>query len=202
MCPECKGRVVPKSFDSTETHGLDAGPFERVHDEGYQCTECGIVLTEKEVEMPEVQEYVVGFLFNEAKTHVALIRKNRPQWQAGKFNGIGGHVEPGEGADSAMRREFREETGVDIGCWERFLSLTYPKARIHFYRAFNDVVFSAWTTTDEVVIVHQLSQHRISPLAVEIRLPYRVIPNLAWIIPMALSMDTDPATMFHAEAVA
>ena len=32
----------------------------------------------------------------------------------GRWNGIGGHVEPGEGIRSAARRELREESGLDV----------------------------------------------------------------------------------------
>lgn len=42
--------------------------------------------------------YVAGFLFGPMPRHnyVALIRKNKPDWQKGKLNGIGGKVEAGE----------------------------------------------------------------------------------------------------------
>jgi hypothetical protein len=33
---------------------------------------------------------VAGFLFRNNDTEVALIRKNKPDWQKGKLNGIGG----------------------------------------------------------------------------------------------------------------
>ena len=54
--------------------------------------------------------YVVGFLHY--KDEVVLLRKSRPPMLAGKLNGIGGKIEPGEHAVDAMVREFAEETGL------------------------------------------------------------------------------------------
>lgn len=58
------------------------------------------------------KEYVVVLLFDKQFQNVLLIRKNRPQWQAGKLNGPGGKVEPGETPQGAARRELFEETGL------------------------------------------------------------------------------------------
>ena len=41
-------------------------------------------------------EYTLGFVFDRDLQHVLLIQKQRPAWQAGKFNGIGGKLEAGE----------------------------------------------------------------------------------------------------------
>lgn len=58
-------------------------------------------------------EYVLGFAFHPYHHSVLLITKNRPQWQAGLLNGIGGRVESTDKTlEDAMVREFREETGV------------------------------------------------------------------------------------------
>lgn len=47
------------------------------------------------------------------KDEIILIEKQKPEWQKGKYNLIGGKVESGENLEEAARREFFEETGVD-----------------------------------------------------------------------------------------
>src|SRR5690606_37644269 len=105
---------------------------------------------------------------------VLLIRKNRPTWQAGKLNGIGGKIERGETPAEAMRREFREEAGLDRTDWQECLTLTGPDWRGHFFRAFGDID-SARAITDE-----QLEIHAVRPL------PPDTIPYLHWMIPLLL----------------
>lgn len=59
--------------------------------------------------MPD--DYCLGFnIYNES---VLLVKKNKPKWQAGRFNGIGGKREGSESFLDSMVREFREETGVE-----------------------------------------------------------------------------------------
>jgi 8-oxo-dGTP diphosphatase len=43
--------------------------------------------------------------------HILLIEKQKPEWQKGKYNLVGGKVEPGEDPVDAAQREFTEETG-------------------------------------------------------------------------------------------
>lgn len=57
-----------------------------------------------------IVRYVAGFLI--AGQQVLLLRKSKPEWQAGKLNGVGGKIEVGELPADAMVREFREETGI------------------------------------------------------------------------------------------
>ena len=71
-----------------------------------------------------INKYVLGFVFD-LNDRVLLITKNRPEWQDGLLNGLGGHVEEGEGQrpeglrpeglrpespHHAMQREGSEET--------------------------------------------------------------------------------------------
>ena len=130
---------------------------------------------------PDVQEYVCGFLFSPDRARVLLIRKRRPAWQAGKLNGVGGKVEPGESPPDAMRREFREEAGLDVGGWQHVVTLRGPDDAGsgrgwagHFFRAFGEVS-AARSVTDEQLEVHPARS-----------LPADMIPNLHWIVPLLL----------------
>lgn len=126
-----------------------------------------------------MQAAVCGFYIDVARTKVALIRKQRPQWQKGKLNGIGGKVEPDEHEDAAMVREFQEETGVETTTegWEMFFHLTDTKHsyKVFYYRAFGDLS-ALRTTTDEQIEIIDLGA---APVA-------NVIRNLTWLIPMAV----------------
>jgi len=60
-----------------------------------------------------MKHYVMGFIFNETGDKVLLMRKNKPEWQAGRWNGIGGKIKEDEFSLEAMRRECEEETGYN-----------------------------------------------------------------------------------------
>lgn len=144
-----------------------------------------------------MKEYVVGFLFNAKPkgrsvppgTTVLLIKKTHPDWAKGKYAGVGGSVEFGESIEAAMSREFEEETGLYIPKWERFVEYIGTRDneqyKLHFFRAFSVKIYRAKSTTEEKV-------ERCSTYA----LPVECIPNLRWLIPMALSMDREYAAAF------
>lgn len=69
-------------------------------------------------------EYCLGLAFRD--DDVLLMVKDHPEWQKGKLNGIGGHLERNEGFNEAMIREFKEETGVNtkFDDWKFFQRLT------------------------------------------------------------------------------
>lgn len=118
--------------------------------------------------------YVVGFLFNTERNHVALIQKNRPAWQANHYNGIGGHVETEETYEQAMQREFEEETGVLVDSWEICVIMTGENYTIYCFRAFSEAVWATTSMTDEAVSVHAVNS--ISTL--------NTISNLRWLVPL------------------
>lgn len=99
------------------------------------------------------QAYVLGFLLSPSHSDVVLIRKNRPKWQAGLLNGVGGKVEPGESPPEAMVREFREETGLETlqSQWREFAQLTGADFLITCFVTEDARWQSTATATDEPV---------------------------------------------------
>lgn len=61
-----------------------------------------------------MQKYTLGFIFNKNLDHVLLMHKNRPDWQAGKVNGLGGKLFDGEDSIDCIAREIKEESNLDI----------------------------------------------------------------------------------------
>lgn len=122
--------------------------------------------------------YVVGFKFD-SQDRVALIKKNRPKYQAGLLNGIGGKIEKGESSLEAMLREFEEEAGSYVTGWKQFADIKIEDgSHIYCFAVRSDK--PVHSVTDEDVLVYD----------------YRVVPdnktmaNLPWLVNMALySLD-------------
>lgn len=131
-------------------------------------------------------QYVVGFYFVE-QGNVVLIRKNKPEWQAGKLNGVGGLVEPNEAPVDAIVREFREEAGKQTRSddWRFFAVLKCAECDIHFYCA-HGLFTGVKTATDErieFINVDELAERN------------DILPNLRWLIPLAL--NGEPSIVIH-----
>jgi 8-oxo-dGTP diphosphatase len=129
-----------------------------------------------------MQHFVNGFMFSPNRQRVTLIEKRQPAWQAGRMNGIGGKVEPGETPLDAMVREFEEEAGVRTlpDDWHHFVTLSGSDFVIYFYRAFSDNIDNVRTVEAEIVSIHSIDA-----------LPDTVLHNLRWLIPMALDEKLD-----------
>lgn len=139
------------------------------------------------------RKYVCGFMFDESRCCVLLIHKLRPDWQAGKLNGVGGRVEEGETEAEAMRREFKEETGIDHSRWQLFCVLKDARGwPVYFFFALGKITL-AKTTTDEIP--------RYLPVE-RVQTRDDVIPNLRWLIPMAHSMQFESISHFSIQECA
>jgi 8-oxo-dGTP diphosphatase len=128
--------------------------------------------------------YVVGFAFSADRSKVVLIHKNRPAWQAGKLNGVGGKIDPGEVAIDAMCREFYEECGVQTAPedWHYYTKVQGRDGDVFFYRMFDDKALNAKTCLDEEVLIVDTKLDDIRT---------RSLSNLAWLIGIALD-ETQP----------
>lgn len=128
-------------------------------------------------------EYALGFAFDlpedvaygDMSTQVGLIRKARPEWQAGYLNGIGGHVEEGETPHQAMVREFKEETGLLVPRWSGVSVLSNDHFTMSVFKAFDVPLSDMKTLTDEEVGIYRAYD-----------LQSDVLFNLRWLIPLAL----------------
>jgi 8-oxo-dGTP diphosphatase len=124
--------------------------------------------------------YVCGFYFDHTFKQVVLIWKNKPAWQRGKLNGVGGKIEKDELPIAAMQREFLEETGILHNEWTDLVVLTGEDWRVYFFCAIGKVNEFEYVETQEEEEVAKIEVNRL--LAND----YAHIPNLEWLIPMAM----------------
>ena len=138
-----------------------------------QTTDYGV-----DVPAPKITKYSVGFAFNKEGTEVVLIQKNRPKWQKGYFNGVGGHIEENESAHAAQAREFEEETGVKTyeSNWKRYAIISGPGFELSVFSIFTQDIYDVVSKTDEKVKIAMVNA--IPNLC--------VIKNLTWLIPAAI----------------
>ena len=145
-----------------------------------------------------MKTYVVGFMFDIDYSHVLLIQKNRPDWMKGMLNGPGGKIEIGETPGQAMVREFREETGIAQSDWRLFCRLDgfneeiKEHYMIFFFMIIGDIYESVEGMTDEEVQIIRVDDiHRKHVHGYNLNL----VPNLRWLIPMALDEYSVKATV-------
>ncbi len=142
-----------------------------------------------------MRKFVVGFVFDMTGERMALIQKQKPKWQSGLLNGIGGSIDmvlcPGddttreETPKEAMTREFAEEAGALLENWGFYAVIQGEDElgpyEINCFRAFGiDLDKLQSKTVESIVIVH--SQH----------LPYHmIVPDLKWLVPLALDSSIE-----------
>ncbi len=135
-------------------------------------------------------KYVLGFLFTEDRQQLVLIRKNKPEWQDRKWNGVGGKIESGETPLEAMCREFEEETGVTSlpHDWTAECTLKAPNNVVFVFSAFSNVAMRVKSKTIEPVELQRVAY-----------LPGRVdlVSNLHYLIPMCLYSDHLKGTVIN-----
>jgi 8-oxo-dGTP pyrophosphatase MutT (NUDIX family) len=127
-------------------------------------------------------EYVLCFMFNDDFSKVAMIRKKKPEWQAGLLNGIGGKVEPEEYPRIAMLREFEEETGyaLDNNFLKHFCEMGGTDWKVHCYATRGHLEHLKTMESEPIEIIE------VAGLWNE-----RVIENIPWLVHMAIDALQD-----------
>lgn len=133
----------------------------------------------KDIDIPtKMKSYVCGFYFDDTLSRVVLIWKNKPKWQEGKLNGVGGKIEKDENPYDAMRREFKEETGIDHKDWVYFISLSGYDWHVSFFYAIGKFNEFEYAETQE--------EEEVAKIDIDTLDSFDYIPNLKWLIPMAI----------------
>lgn len=139
-------------------------------------------------------DYTLGFAFNKEMNRVILIKKNRPSWQAGLLNGVGGKVESWDASPpAAQAREFREETGIETtpGEWKLFASLNGDDFLVDcFWTTLDDQRFYDYeSVTDEAVNQYSLIELQA----------FQTCPNVPMLIAMCRNLDVQSNRFKHIE---
>ena len=139
-----------------------------------------------------MKRYCLGFALStdrDCRTYVALIRKTKPEWQAGFLNGIGGSLEPEDHGFPrvAMAREFYEETGFPNhdSWWTPFCEMQFEHALVSCF-----VIRLDW---DQFESLSSPTEETVEKILVDRVEAFKALPNLAWLIPMAQAFQTNPA---------
>ena len=125
-----------------------------------------------------MKKYTIGALFTPDLEQILLIQKNRPDWQKGRLNLPGGHIEDYEMPSTCVSREFEEETGLIIPAF-RWTSIGRIQNDGNYYVEFLTAIYKGETKdiiqhTDEQILWSFTNN-----------IPAHAISNLHWLIPFA-----------------
>jgi len=127
-----------------------------------------------------MKHYTVGVYFSDDFKKVALILKNRPDWQKGLWNFPGGHVELEETPNQCVVREFAEECKINTENTD-WLEI----GKIKNNENYEVSVFTTVQQENHGILTQNedqpVSWHYIDSL------PNNIITNLPWLIEFALN---------------
>lgn len=150
-----------------------------------------------------MKSYCLGFFFDLEFKWVALIKKEKPDYQKGKLNGIGGRIEEGETPHQAMVREFEEETALktEPPQWHHYGRLHgRGDWEVHLFWGTGNVAYVRSATSEEV------GKYTVQGVLLGIvqDLAGPTMGNVKWLIQMALAVakGEDGCTSFDVQEVA
>lgn len=146
-----------------------------------------------------MKNYVCGFLFSPDQNQIVLIEKQKPEWQRGKLNGVGGKLEYNESPASAMAREFKEEAGVMIPAerWKHFRTEHFANGAPDGSAQAKVFWFAAVANDNEWRAVRTMEDEKIVKWAGNIN-NKSLMYNLRYLIPMAEVLMNCPPEDFPA----
>lgn len=128
-------------------------------------------------------KYTTGFAFDKKLENVLLIRKNRPEWQKGKLNGLGGLIEHDEIPILSLIREFEEECGIktNVYMWTHISTIYGDVWCVDFFSCICDITKATKTTDEniEIIPINQLYKHSC-------------VNSISWLIPLAIYWMSNP----------
>lgn len=155
-------------------------------------------------------DYVVGYMLRPSREEVLLLCKQHPEYQKGKWNGVGGKIEAGESSIAAMVREFHEEAGVltTQRDWEHFATLhsTRPDAgsggtgyTIYLFRSIVEEFPYFKQMTDEPLEIFNLADiyRGTSRGLIPETQPIPTLPNMRFLLPLAFSFQIQFPVVFQ-----
>lgn len=138
-----------------------------------------------------MKEYVLVYaeVVNWQKQYARVFviqRKNRPEWQKGRLNFPGGHIEAGEDPVTAAVRELKEETGLEP-------APGFKPSLLGKIEAAHDRVYCVHVFVNDQPIVPREGETEVSFFTTyeEVKDDKDLIPNLRVIIPIMQKGLTD-----------
>lgn len=134
-----------------------------------------------------MKHYVLGFIFSQDRKKVLLVKKEHPEWQAGRWNGIGGKIKEDDRSPlQAMQRECFEETNTGYN-WEHCITFVCSGGTVFVYKAISD--YSSLEHPEGEIAFKQMEDEllavwRVDGLAVS---QHKIDGDLNWLITVCLS---------------
>ncbi len=138
----------------------------------------------------DMTKMVVGFMIDEKRENVVLIRKLRPDWMKGLLNGVGGKIEKGEFPHDAMAREYQEETGVETFAyeWLHYLKMTGDDFEIYYFMSLR-TISTEKTMEDEEIVITPIDSIQLRDKS--------TVDNLPWILSLGLNVINNGPKRAH-----
>lgn len=126
-------------------------------------------------------------MFEDSFRYMPLILKQKPEWQKGLLNGIGGKIEEGETASQAMTREFYEEAGVSTpeDQWVLFCSMSGGN------NDGSEFTLECFYTFGTLNGLHSPELEKLQIVNIEglIGRNYKTVGNVPWLVSLALDFS-------------